>query len=154
MSMGTPAPPSPSANDVSLPRDRDAGTGVANTKPKRVLLVEDPRILNENLIMTLKSEPDLAVVGQTGLPAECVNFVSAESGLDVAIVGLFLSDGQGVSLIEGLRRSCPQVPLLVLATGLDPADQERVLKAGADAVLAEDADPVEIVSTVKRLSPS
>jgi DNA-binding NarL/FixJ family response regulator len=88
------------------------------------------------------------------LPAECVNFVSAESGLDVAIVDLFLSDGQGISLIEGLRRSCPQVPLLVLAMGLDPADQERVLKAGADSVLAEDAEPVEIVSTVKRLSPS
>lgn len=154
MSTGTPSPPSPSANDVSLPRDRDAGTGVANTKPKRVLLVEDPRILNENLTMALKSEPDLAVVGQTGLPAECVNFVSAERGLDVAIVDLFLFDGQGISLIEGLRRSCPQVPLLVLTTGLDPADQERVLKAGADSVLAEDADPVEIVSTVRRLSPS
>src|SRR5215207_750462 len=68
MSMGTPSPPSPSPNDASLPRDRDAGTGVANTKPKRVLLVEDPRILNENLTMILKSEPDLTVVGQTDLP--------------------------------------------------------------------------------------
>jgi CheY-like chemotaxis protein len=149
MSMGTASP-----NDALLPRDRDAARGVANTKPKRVLLIEDPRILNENLTMILKSEPDLAVVGQTGLPAECVNFGSAESRLDVAIVGLFLSDGQGISLIEGLRRSCPQIPLLVLTSGLDPADQERVLKAGADAVLAEDADPAEIVSTVRRLSPS
>jgi CheY-like chemotaxis protein len=149
MSVGTASP-----NDALLPQDRDAARGVANIKPKRVLLIEDPRILNENLTMILKSEPDLAVVGQTSLAAECVNFVSTESGLDVAIVGLFLSDGQGISLIEGLRRSCPQVPLLVLTTGLDPADQQRVLKAGADAVLAEDAEPAEIVSTVRRLSPS
>jgi CheY-like chemotaxis protein len=153
-SMGTPSPLSPPlAEDASLPRDRDAGAGGANGKLKRVLLVEDPRALGENLVMVLKREPDLAVVGQTGSPAECGNFVSAEGGLDVAIVGPFLPDDQGFSLIEGLRRFCPRVPLLVLTTGLDPSEQERVMKAGADAVLAEDADPEQIVSTVRSLSP-
>ena len=154
-SMETPSPPSPPlAADASLPRDRDAGAGEANANLKRVLLVEDPRALGENLSMALKREPDLAVVGQTGSPAECGNFVSAEGGLDVAIVGPFLPDGQGFSLIEGLRRFCPHVPLLVLTPSLDPPDQERVMKAGADAVLAKDADPEQIVSTVRRLSPS
>lgn len=154
-SMETPSPPSPPlAADASLPRDRDAGAGGANAKPKRVFLVEDPRALGENLVMALKREPDLAVVGQTGSPAECGNFVSAEGGLDVAIVGPFLPDGQGFSLIEGLRRFCPHVPLLVLSPSLDPPVQERVMKAGADAVLAKDADPEQIVSTVRRLSPS
>lgn len=152
-SMGTPSPLSPPlAEDASLPRDRDAGAGGANGKLKRVLLVEDPRALGENLVMALKREPDLAVVGQTGSPAECGNFVSAEGGLDVAIVGPFLPDGQGFSLIEGLRRFCPRVPLLVLTTGLDPSEQERVMKAGADAVLAKDADPEQIVSMVRSLS--
>lgn len=116
-------------------------------------MVEDPRVRGENLVMALKREPDLAVVGQTGSPAECGNFVSAEGGLDVAIVGLFLPDGQGLSLIEGLRRFCPHVPLLVLTPSLDPPDQERVVKAGADAVLGKDADPKEIISAVSRLSP-
>ena len=152
--MGTPSPPSPPlVADASLPRDRDAGTGGANAKLKRVLLVEDPRALNANLVMALKREPDLAVVSQTGSPADCGNFVSAEGGLDVAIVGLSLPDGQGLSLIEGLRRFCPHVPLLVLTPSLDPPDQERVVKAGADAVLGKDADPKEIISAVRRLSP-
>ena len=154
-SMETPSPPSPPlAADASLPRDRDAGTGGANDKLKRVLLIEDPRVRGENLVMALKREPDLAVVGQTGSPAECGNFVSAEGGLDVAIVGPFLPDGQGFSLIEGLRRFCPHVPLLVLTSSLDPPDRERAMKAGADTVLAKDADPEQIVSTVRRLSPS
>jgi DNA-binding NarL/FixJ family response regulator len=151
--MGTPSPPSPPlAADASLPRDRDAGTGGANAKRKRVLLIEDPRALGENLVMALKREPDLQVVGQTGSPAECGNFVSAEGRLDVAIVGLFLADGQGLSLIEGLRRFYPHVPLLVLTPSLDPPDQEQVVKAGADAVLGKDAAPEEIVSTVRRHS--
>jgi len=150
-----PSPPSPPlAADASLPRDRDAGPGGANDKLRRVLLVEDPRARGENLVMALKREPDLAVVGQTGSSAECGNFVSAEDGLDVAIVGPFLPDDQGFSLIEGLRRFCPHVPLLVLTSSLDPPDRERAMKAGADTVLAKDADPEQIVSTVRRLSPS
>jgi CheY-like chemotaxis protein len=151
--MGTPSPPSPPlAADASLPRDRDAGRGGAVAKPKRVLLVDDPRALGENLVIELKRESDLEVVGQTGSPAECGNFVSAEGGLDVAIVGLFLPDGQGLSLIEGLRRFCPHIPLLVLTSSLDPPYQERVVKAGADAVLAKDAASEEVVSAVRRLS--
>jgi CheY-like chemotaxis protein len=154
-SIQTPSPPSPpSAADVSLPRDDDDGTGRANAKLKQVLLVEDPRVLSENLAMALKRESDLAVVGQTSSPTDCGNFVSTEGEVDVAIVDLLLPDGQGISLIEGLRRFCPRVPSLVLTTSLDPADQERLMKAGANAVLAKDADPEEIASTVRRLSPS
>ena len=153
-SMAAPPPPSPPlATGASLPRGRDAGTGEANAKPKRVLLVEDPRAPGEDLVTGLKREPDLTVLGQTGSPAECGNLVSAEGGLDVAIVGLSLPDGQGFSLIEGLRRFCPHLPLVVLTPSLDPTDQERVVKAGADAVLGKDAAPEEIVSTVRRLSP-
>lgn len=136
-----------------MPRDRDAGTGEANAKPKRVLLVEDPRAPGEDLVAGLKREPDLTVVGQTGSPAECGNLVSAGGGLDVAIVGLFLPDAQGFSLIEGLRRFCPNVPLVVLTPSLDPTDQERVVQAGADVVLGKGAAPEEVISTVRRLSP-
>jgi DNA-binding NarL/FixJ family response regulator len=116
-------------------------------------LVEDPRALGENLVMELKREPDLEVVGQIGSPAGCGNFVSAEGGLDVAIVGLFLPDGQGLSLIERLRRFCPHLPLLVLTPSPDPTDQELVVKAGADAVLGKGAAPEEVVFTIRRLSP-
>jgi DNA-binding NarL/FixJ family response regulator len=63
-----------------------------------------------------------------------------------------LPDGQGFSVIEGLRRFCPHVPLLVLTPSLDPPDQELAMKAGADAVLGKDAAPEEIVSTVRRFS--
>jgi DNA-binding NarL/FixJ family response regulator len=117
-------------------------------------LVDDPRTLDGNLATELKREPELEVVGQTGSPAECGNFLSAEGGLNVAIVGLYLPDAQGLSLIEGLRRFCPHVPLLVLTSSLDPTDQEWVMKAGADAVLGKYTAPEEIVTTLRRLSPN
>jgi CheY-like chemotaxis protein len=146
------ATPSRSPTDGTLPAD-PGYTGGASAKLERVFLVEDPRALGPNLATTLEREPDLAVVGQTSSPAECRHFVAGNGGLDVAIVDLFLPDSQGISLIEELRRFCPQTPLLVLTTSLDLGDQEQAVRAGADAVLGKDAEREEIVSTIRRLSP-
>lgn len=148
-STGTP---SPLPTDGMLPKDGKY-TGGASDRLERVFLVEDPRAVSGNLAATLKHEPDLAVVGQTGSPAECRRFVADDGGVDVAIVDLFLPDSQGTSLIEELRSSCPQTPLLVLTTSLDLRDQEQAVKAGADAVLSRDAEREEIVSAIRRLSP-
>jgi DNA-binding NarL/FixJ family response regulator len=116
------------------------------------LLIEDPRVLDGNLAATLKREPNLVVVGQTSSPDECRQFADGEERLNVAIVDLFLPDNQGTSLIEGLRRSCPHTPLLVLTASLDPHGYEQAVQAGADAVLGKDTAPEEIAATVERLS--
>lgn len=155
----TPPPDSPTSTETSLPppadspslQDSDDNAGGSNNL-KRVLLVEDPRTLGESLTMALQHQPDLEVVGRTSSATECRNFVAGEEGLDVAIVDLFLPDGQGIYLIEELRRSCPHVPVLVLTTSLDPRDHERAVEAGADAVLGKGAAPEEIVFTIRRLS--
>jgi CheY-like chemotaxis protein len=155
----TPPPDSLTSTEMSFPppadspslRNGDADVGGVN-ELKRVLLVEDPRTLDESITMALKSEPDLEVVGQTSSAIECGTFVAGEEGLDVVIVNLSLPDSQGIYLIEELRRSCPHVPTLVLTTSLDPRDHERAVEAGADAVLGKDVAPEEIIFMIRRLS--
>ena len=117
-------------------------------------MIEDPRASSESLAMKLNGEPDLEVIGQTSKAAECRNFVGSGKGVDVSVVDLASPDGQGLDLVGELRKSCPGVPVLVLTTSLDPSDRERVMKAGADAVLGKGADPDEIVSAVRRLASS
>jgi CheY-like chemotaxis protein len=146
----TDAPSSPST-DESSPQSIDHKAEKASDKMKRVLIVEDSRTHSETLAIMLGREPDLKVAGQTSSVAECRNLVSDGKGFDVSIVEPFLLDGQGTGLIEELRRSCPHVPMLVLARSLDPLDHERALKAGADAVLSKSANFDEIISTLRRL---
>lgn len=146
----TDAPSSPST-DASSPQSIDHKAEKASDKMKRVLIVEDPRTDVDTLAMVLDREPDLRVAGQTSSVAECRNLVPDGKGFDVAIVEPFLLDGQGIGLIEELRRSCPHVPMLVLARSLDPLDHERALKAGADAVLSKSANLDEIISALRRL---
>lgn len=157
-----PPPGSPTGTETSSvpPTDTQVPRGPANDagegadKLTRVLMVEDLRASTESLATKLNGEPELEVIGQTSKAAECRNFVAGGEGVDVSIVDLALADGQGLDLIGELRKSCPDVPVLVLTTSLDPGDRERVMKAGADAVLGKGADPDEIVSAARRLASS
>jgi CheY-like chemotaxis protein len=137
--------------ETSSPQSIDHKAGKASNKMKRVLIVEDPRTHSEALTMMLDRESDLKVAGQTSSVAECRNFVGGEKGSDVLLVDLLRPDDQGTNLVEGLRNSCPHTPMLVLTMSLDPLDHERVMKAGADAVLSKSASPDEIASTLRRL---
>jgi DNA-binding NarL/FixJ family response regulator len=138
--------------DASLPTGAGDSAGGGSDKLKRILIIEDPRALSESLAPRLNGEPDLEVVGQTSSAAECRNFLAGEKKLGVSVVDLFLPDSQGIRLIEDLRKSCPHTPVLVLTVGLGPGDHERVVKAGADAVLSKGADPEKIISTVRSLA--
>ncbi len=117
----------------------------------RVLLVEDHRAFSEGLAFMLDQEPDVRVVGRTDSAAECHRYLSGGEGFDVAVVDLYLADGEGIELIDEMRESCPGVPVLVLTISLDPADHARAKEAGADEVITKVAALDEIIATVKRL---
>jgi CheY-like chemotaxis protein len=151
---GSPAStetPSPPPRNAPVPLDVD-DAGDRSDEPKRILIVEDPRARGEDLATVLNRQLGLEVVGRTGSASGCRNFVVGEQGFDVAVVDLFLPDGQGASLVEELRRSCPHAPVLLLTESLDPSYYEWAIKA--DAVLGRGAAPEEILSVVRRLSLS
>jgi CheY-like chemotaxis protein len=144
------SPPPPT--NTTAPGGIDGNAGEGSDKRERILIVEDSRALSENLATLLNREPDLEVLGPTSSPTECRNFAAGGEGFDVSVVDLSLPDAQGIDLINELRKSCPDAPILVLTTSLDPRDQAQAIKAGADAVLSKSADLAEILSTIRRLS--
>jgi CheY-like chemotaxis protein len=155
----TPAPPgSPTGTETPSPPPTDASVswggdaGEVSDEPKRILIVEDPRVLGEDLATVLNHQLGLEVVGRTSSAAGCRDFVAGDQGFDVSVVDLFLADDQATHLIEELHEACSQAPMLVLIEGADPRDHERAIRAGADAVLGKGADPEEILSAVRRLS--
>jgi DNA-binding NarL/FixJ family response regulator len=117
----------------------------------RVLLVEDHKAFSGALAFSLDREPDLRVVGKTGSAAECLRYLSGGEGFDVAVVDLYLPDGEGIELIEEMRGACPGVPVVVLTISMDPTDHARAREAGANEVLSKADDLDEIIATVKRL---
>ena len=126
-------------------------TGDDGTKQIRVMLVEDNADFRALMEVLLLRQPDIKLVSQAGSLAEA-RANAAGSEPDVAVLDLGLPDGDGVDLIADLRRSNPDVGVLILSAALDVATFERA--TGADEIMDKLASLEEILGTVRRLGNS
>jgi DNA-binding NarL/FixJ family response regulator len=120
------------------------------TRRTRVMIVEDHADFRELMEVLLSSQPDIKLIAQAGSLAEAREQV-ARLELDVAVLDLGLPDGIGADLIADLRRSNPDVGVLVLSATLDPAGIEKARSAGADEILDKLTPVNEVLATVRRL---
>ena len=123
-------------------------TGEDGTKQIRVTIVEDNADFRALMEVLLNGQPDIELVSQAGSLAEA-RAHTASSEPDVAVLDLGLPDGDGADLIADLRRSNPDVRVLILSATLDVATFEKA--TNADELMDKLASLDEILGTVRRL---
>jgi DNA-binding NarL/FixJ family response regulator len=123
-------------------------TEEAGTERIRDMHVEDHADMRDLMEILLNSQSDIKVVAQAGSLGEARAYV-ARSEFDVAVLDLGLPDGNGLDLIDDLRRANPDVGVLILSANLDAASMERA--ADADEILDKLAPLDEVLGTVRRL---
>jgi DNA-binding NarL/FixJ family response regulator len=122
------------------------------TSPIRLLLVDDHAAFRVPLALILEREPDLFVVAQTGSLAEARTLLPEFAGqLDVALVDLQLSDGNGVELVRDLRAVNPEVHTIVLTADTDKRHHAQAVEAGAAGIITKSAQPFEVIDTIRRV---
>ena len=115
----------------------------------RVIVVEQHTAFRQALALVLDGEPDLTVVGQAGSLVQARDLLP---DVDVALVGLELSNGHGTALLAELRAASTPVRALMLAAGRVPQKHVRnAVAAGAAGVLPSSAGLAEIITAVRRL---
>lgn len=127
----------------------------------RILLVEDHAWFRQALGMVLSWETDFGTSTQAGTLAEARACLSVDSlsadkaeGIDAAIIGLALPDGDGTDLIEEIgarRESTRRMPVMVLTATENPEVHERLRTLGAVEVLSKAASLEEILVAARRL---
>ena len=125
-------------------------TAEAQTRPTRVMIVEDHADFRELMKVLLDRQPDIELLAQAGSLAEARD-QAAMFEFDVVILDLGLPDGHGEDLITDFRRSNPEVGVLVLSASLDPASIEKATRLGVDEIMDKLAPLDEVLSTVMRL---
>jgi DNA-binding NarL/FixJ family response regulator len=133
-----------------LPQKRgDDGRG---TRVSQALVVEDLRLFREVLAVMLEEQTDLKKTIQTKSLAEARRVWERLCGdIDLAIVDLDLTNGDGLSLIENLREAAPDVPVLALTSARSLEQRARALRAGANEVITMDSSSDQIIDAAKRL---
>ena len=114
-----------------------------------VLLVEDHAAFREALAAFLNQEQDLEVVAQVSSLAEGRSILP--DAIDVAVIDIYLPDGDGLELVREMRQVKPRLGILMLTGSLDPTSETLAKEVGADEVLYKAAGVVEIADAIKRI---
>ena len=117
----------------------------------RVLVVDDHPIMRKGLLMIIKMQKDMEVVGEAGSVAEALE-VCGETMPDLVLLDLSLPDGTGLDFIKKGKESYPDIKILVLTIHDDEGYLRKVLAAGANGYLLKKAADVELVLAIKAVS--
>ncbi len=111
----------------------------------RVMLVDDHPIVLSGLSALVESEDGLELVAAARSAAEA-NAVTTEP--DVAVIDLELPDGDGIELGGTLKRTWPELRVVVLTMHADNQAVIRSLGAGLDGYLLKDSDPEDVLAAI------
>ena len=89
----------------------------ARSKPIRVLLVDDHRLVTGPLAQILAREPDIAVVGVAASVAEAKEL--ARERLDVVLMDYRLPDGTGVEATRAIKARWPAARVIMVTAAQD-----------------------------------
>jgi DNA-binding NarL/FixJ family response regulator len=116
----------------------------------RVFLVDDHPIVRHGFRMLCSLEPDLAVCGEAEGAAEACSKVTVLRP-DVIVVDLSLKEGNGLDLIPRLRKTSPEMKILVFSMHTESAYVTRALLAGADDFIPKDEGSERVIAAIRSL---
>lgn len=112
----------------------------------KILIVEDERILAENLQKTLKME---------GFDSDIANGINDmyrkldKNDYDLILLDLMLPDGNSINEIQTLRNEFPDTGIIIISAKNTDIDKILGIELGADDYVGKPFNPREVVARVK-----
>jgi DNA-binding NarL/FixJ family response regulator len=120
-------------------------------KPIRILIVDDHFILRMGLIASLKTDPELSVVGEADTGAQAVQLFRQTSP-DVVLMDLRLPDMGGVETTTAICREFPEAKIMILSSHDLEEDIFRAFQAGALGYVLKDVMVEELAKAIKSVA--
>jgi DNA-binding NarL/FixJ family response regulator len=113
----------------------------------RVVVCEDQALVRAGLVTMLRTDPEIAVVGEAGDGLTAVNVVTKEKP-DVALVDIRMPGIDGIEATGRIVQAVPATRVMMLTTfGHDDYVYEA-LRAGASGFLLKDTPAEELLDAV------
>jgi DNA-binding NarL/FixJ family response regulator len=116
-----------------------------------VAIIEDHQVLVEALEFLLRSEPEFEFAGAAGTLAAGRDLLRRSSP-DVLLLDIGLPDGDGLSLIDEIRRTNPNTQVVVLTSFSDENTLLRAVESGVNGFTSKSSSLAELMSTIRQAS--
>jgi DNA-binding NarL/FixJ family response regulator len=126
----------------------------------RVLIVDDHALFRRGLLMVLRQEADMEVVGEAEDGYDAVQ-KAQELMPDVVLMDVRMPKRSGIEATREIRELLPHVKILMLTISDEEADLYEAIKAGASGYLLKEISIEEVAEAIRsvhsgesQLSPS
>jgi len=114
----------------------------------RILIVDDHPIFREGMKVFLEGEPGLSVCGEAADVDAAFELVGSLDP-DLILVDLTLEKGNGLQLIEKVRRHYPRARMLVTTMHSELIYGERAIRAGANGFINKQEASANILKAIR-----
>lgn len=116
--------------------------------PIRILIVDDHAVVHKGLAMILRLEPSLEVAGEAENGR--ADFEAAKRlHPDIVLVDLVMPEMDGQAMALALRKSNPEIKVMML-TGTEVDDRVfELLAAGVEGYVLKNIEPAELVGAIR-----
>ena len=119
--------------------------------PITVYLLDDHEMVRRGIRDLLEPEPDIRVVGESGLAREAAARIPALRP-DVAILDGRLPDGSGITVCRQVRSVDPGIAVLILTSYDEDEALFAAIMAGASGYVLKQVKGPDLVETVRRVA--
>ncbi|MES0881430.1 response regulator transcription factor [Roseibium sp. SCP14] len=117
------------------------------SKPVRVLLADDHELVRDGIRARLRKVPDLEVVGEATNGRDAVS-LAQDLRPDVLLMDVSMPVMNGLEAATEIRRTRPEIAVLILSVYDNPEYVRGVVQAGARGYILKDISAAEMITAI------
>lgn len=119
--------------------------------PIEVLIADDHAVVRRGIREILSDVPDIDLCGEVS-NAEQVLAMVRKRRWDALVLDLSMPGMSGLDLLYELKRSRPELPILILSVHDPQQYAVRMIKAGASGYLTKESAPEQLVAAIRKIA--
>ena len=114
----------------------------------RVLLVDDHALFRDGLHILLKNGDAFDEVLEQSTGAGAIQFVDEDDNIDVVLLDYQLDDMDGLNVLEQIKKSSPEIPVIILSAHEDADLIQTTLQKGASGFITKTSTSDVMISAI------
>ncbi|MDN6067813.1 MAG: response regulator transcription factor, partial [Staphylococcus equorum] len=117
----------------------------------RIILVDDHHIVRQGLEFLLSTVDDIDVIGGFSDGKSFFEYLETNELPDIVLLDLVMPEMNGIEITEMMKKSYPEVKILVLTSYVDDEHVISAIGKGADGYEMKDVEPDQLIKTIKKV---